>query len=68
MGTFERLTLGQYRALVEKGAPCAIPSMCVLTVKRDESMLPIRAKSRIVVLGNHEERNWSKSDSFAFSH
>lgn len=65
MGTFERLTLGQYRALVEKGAPRAIPSMCVLTVKRDENMLPIRAKSRIVVLGNHEERNWSKSDSFA---
>ena len=28
-------------------------------------MLPVRAKSRIVVLGNHEDRDWSKSDRFA---
>ena len=65
MGTFERLTLQQYRALVEKGAPKAIPSMCVLTVKKDENLLPLRAKSRIVVLGNLEDRFWSKSQSFA---
>ncbi len=30
MGTFQKLTLGEYRALPEKGAPRAIPSMCVL--------------------------------------
>jgi hypothetical protein len=65
MGTFERLTLGQYRAYREKGAPRAIPSMCVLTIKKDENLLPLRAKSRIVVLGNHEDRAWSKSDKFA---
>jgi hypothetical protein len=27
--------------------------------------MPLRAKSRIVVLGNHESRDWSKSDCFA---
>ena len=39
--------------------------MCVLTIKRDENMMPVRAKSRIVVLGNHEDRVWSKSERYA---
>ena len=39
--------------------------MCVLTIKKDENLLPLRAKSRIVVLGNHEDRLWSKNDRFA---
>ena len=65
LGTYQKLSLAEYRALREKGAPRAIPSMCVLTIKKDESMLPVRAKSRIVVLGNHEDRDWSKSDRFA---
>ena len=34
MGTFTKITLGEYRALREKGVPCAIPTMCVLTIKR----------------------------------
>mmetsp|Transcript_44336 Transcript_44336/g.94374 ORF Transcript_44336/g.94374 Transcript_44336/m.94374 type:complete len:151 (-) Transcript_44336:89-541(-) len=65
LGTFQRLTLGEYRALREQGAPRAIPTMCVLTIKKDENMMPLRAKSRIVVLGNHEDRVWSKSERFA---
>jgi hypothetical protein len=65
LGTFKRLTLGEYCALREKGAPKAIPTMCVLTIKKDEQLLPLRAKSRIVVLGNRETRDWSKSDRFA---
>ena len=65
MGTFERLTLQQYLALVEKGAPNAILSMCVLTVKKDENLMPLRTKSRIVVLGNLEDRCWSKAQSFS---
>ena len=65
MNTYRKITLGEYRALREKGAPKAIPTMCVLTVKRDESMMPVRAKSRIVVLGNHEDRQWSKPERFA---
>ena len=60
-----KITLGEYRALREKGAPKAIPTMCVLTIKKDEQLMPLRAKSRIVVLGNRESRDWSKSDRFA---
>ena len=66
LGTFKRLTLGEYCALWEKGAPKAIPTMCVLlTIKKEEQLLPLRAKSRIVVLGNCESHDWSKSDWFA---
>jgi hypothetical protein len=39
--------------------------MCVLTVKEDKQLMPLRAKSRIVVLGNRKCRDWSKSDRFA---
>ena len=63
LGTFQKLTLGQYRALREKGAPRAIPTMCVLTIKRDENMTPDRAKLRIIFLGNLEGRVWEKSKS-----
>ena len=63
--TFKRLTLGQYRALREKGAPKAIPVMCVLTIKKDEKLMPLRAKSWIIVLGNCESSEWSKSVHFA---
>ncbi len=65
MGTFKRLNLGEYWALWEKDAPEAIPTMCVLTIKKDEQLMPLRTKSRIVVLGNRETRDWSKSDWFA---
>jgi hypothetical protein len=56
LDNYRKITLGEYRALHEKGAPKAIPTMCVLTIKKDENLLPLRAKSRIVVLGNHEDR------------
>jgi hypothetical protein len=39
--------------------------MCVLTIKKDEQLRPLRAKSRIVVLGNHEDCVWSKRDKYA---
>ncbi len=63
--TFRKITLGKYRALREKGAPRAIPTMCVLTIKKDKNLLPLNTKSCIVVLGNHEDRVWSKSNRFA---
>ncbi len=56
LDTYRKITLGEYRALCKKGAPTAIPTMCVLTIKKNENLLPLRAKSRIVVLGNHEDR------------
>ena len=63
--TYDVLTLEQYRAYRAKGAPRAIPTMCVLTIKPDEMLRPHRAKSRIVVLGNHEDRIWTKSEKYA---
>ena len=59
------LTLEQYHAYRAQGAPRAIPRMCVLTIKPDEMLRPHRAKSRIVVLGNHEEHIWTKSEKYA---
>jgi hypothetical protein len=63
--TYNVLTLKQYCAYRTQGAPRAIPTMCVLTIKPDEMLRPHRAKLRIVVLGNHEERIWTKSEKYA---
>jgi hypothetical protein len=63
--TYKVLALEQYPAYHAKDAPWAIPTMCVLTIKPDEMLWPRRTKSRIVVLGNHEERIWTKSEKYA---
>ena len=65
MNTYRKITLGEYHALREKGAPRAIPTLCVLTIKRVENLLPVRAKSQIVVSRNHEDRVWTKPEKFA---
>ena len=59
-----KITLGKYQAFCGKGVPKAITTMRVLTIKMDENLFLLRAKSRIVVLGNHEDRVWTKSDCF----
>jgi len=41
-----------------------IPTRKVLNVKIDSSRKPLRAKSRTVVLGNEEEKHWTKNESF----
>jgi hypothetical protein len=41
MNTYRKITLGKYHALCKKGAPNAIPTMCVLTVKCDENLNPL---------------------------
>ena len=64
-GTYVKIGLPEYRALRAKGAPKAIPTMCVLSIKKDEMLNPLRAKSRIVALGNHEDRVWTKSEKYA---
>jgi hypothetical protein len=42
-----------------------LPSMVVQTIKHDEIGLPVRAKTRIVALGNYETTPWKKSEKFA---
>jgi hypothetical protein len=64
LDTYHEITLGKYRALQEKGAPKAFPTMCILTNKKDKNLLPLQAESHIVMLGNHEDRIWSKLDRF----
>ncbi len=54
--------LKEYRALCAKGAPCAIPTMCILFINKDKMLNPLRAKSGIVVLGNQEDRIWTKPE------
>jgi hypothetical protein len=39
--------------------------MNVQTIKKDERGNPDRAKSRIVALGNYEDRIWEKSEKYA---
>jgi hypothetical protein len=58
METMDVLSSLQHKNL--KNAPKAIPTMCVLTVKTDENNRPVCAKSRIVVLGNLEGREWTR--------
>ena len=64
ISTYQKITPGKYRALHKKGAPQAIPTMCVLVVKKDENLLPVRAKLRIVVLDNHKYRIWTKPEKY----
>ncbi len=58
--TYNVTDLAQYRTLRAQ-----IPTMCVLTIKPDEMLRPHRAKARIVVLGHHEDRIWTKSEKYA---
>ena len=62
--TYVKISLADYRALRAQGAPRAIPTMCVLSIKKDEMFNPLRAKSRIVVLCNHEDRVWTKPEKY----
>ncbi len=41
LGTFKKIIFGEYRAFRKKGAPKAISTMCVLTIKKDENLLPL---------------------------
>lgn len=60
---YEIITEKQYQKL-KPTLGTAIPSMCVLTIKYKDGY-PHRAKSRIVVLGNREQRQWSKTDRYS---
>ncbi len=50
LSTYSKITLGEYPVLQEKGAPRAIPSMCVLTIKKDGNLLPLQEKCCIIIL------------------
>lgn len=63
---YRSISKKEYLALKRSGKiPKAIPSMCILVVKPDKDGKPNRAKSRIVVLGNFEDRIYQKSQRYA---
>ena len=63
---YDTISKKQYLALRRSGKiPKAIPSMCVLIVKTNKDGKPDRAKSRIVVLGNFEDRIYQRSQRYA---
>ena len=63
---YEKISKNQYLALRRAGKiPKSIPSMCVLVVKNDKDGKKLRAKSRIVVLGNFKDRLYQKSQRYA---
>ena len=67
LDTFAEINEEEYQKLLkEHGEKCkAIPTMNIFTVKKDKLGKPVRAKSRIVVLGNLERRVWEKADRYA---
>ena len=67
MNVLDLIPEEEYQHLVSKYRENAqaIPSMNLFTVKKDKSGNPVRAKSRIVVLGNLERRIWSREDKYA---
>ena len=65
MNTYFNFSLGEYYARYEKDALRSIPCMCMLTINWDNNILPACTKSRIVVLGNHKDRIWTKSEKYA---
>lgn len=46
-------------------APKAVPTVFALMVKTDKNNCPVRAKSRIVVLGNLKDREWTHPECYA---
>ena len=64
MDVFDEIDTPTYEKYKAAGF-VAIPTMNIFTIKPDEMGNPYRAKSRIVVLGNLEERVWTNSDRYA---
>ncbi len=64
LDTWEVITEEEYKRMRHLTGN-ALPTMAISTIKKDENGDPKRCKYRIVVLGNLDSNNWSKSDCFA---
>jgi hypothetical protein len=62
--TWELITEQEYQDL-KTVCGHAMPTMAISTIKYDGTGAPIRAKYRIVALGNLDPHDWSKQDCFA---
>lgn len=61
---FEYISESDYQSLRNVLGP-TLPSMAISTIKHDEQGQPVRAKYRIVALGNLDPHQWHKSETFA---
>jgi hypothetical protein len=61
--TFTVLTCAKYDA--KYSHVTILPSMVVQRIKHDEIGNPVRAKTRVVALGNYETTPWKKSETHA---
>jgi deoxyuridine 5'-triphosphate nucleotidohydrolase len=64
LNTWKVITEDEYHAIKHQ-VKRTLPTMAIATVKTDGDGNPIRAKYRIVALGNLDPHNWSKQDCFA---
>ena len=62
--TWEYITEEEYKSL-RPLVGNALPTMAISKIKTDENGDPLRAKYRIVVLGNLDPHDWSNNDCFA---
>ena len=66
MHTYRKTTLGDYRALREEGSPEQFPLCAFWLSSRMRTFSQcVPSYAYIVVLGNHENRIWTKSEKFA---
>ena len=63
--TWQVITEAQYQQLIKLQNVTTIPTMAILVIKKDGDGNPIRAKYRIVALGNLDTNPWTKQDCFA---
>jgi hypothetical protein len=63
--TFQIIDESEYQNIKTKTGKLAIPSMGILNIKTDGVGNPVRAKTRVVVLGNKDTMEWSKADCYA---
>ena len=61
---WEVISEKEYKTL-KKTVKRTLPTMAIAVIKKDEEGRPIRAKYRIVVLGNLDPYAWTKQDCFA---
>jgi hypothetical protein len=64
IGTWETITEEEYQ-LLKPTCKGLLPTMAIAIIKYDGNGNPIRAKYRIVALGNLDPNSWSKNDCFA---
>ena len=62
--TYKIITNDEYRNMKSK-VKGILPTMAIATIKTDGEGKPVRAKYRIVALGNLDPHPWSKQDCFA---